>query len=232
MSKDGLTDFKFLAPPVDNRTKATGEVAEYKHPHWLQHKDWDSNIAKYNVHKPEQEAYGDWAAIRVGTQYWLFGDFDPVGGHSMSVGWFTAPTINGPFTWCDNVGNGHPDPDICFAEGKFYLITQQKSDFTSPGPWVESVEARAGVDTDKDGKIDKWTDWQAVKETYDYSKDFAKHVSKTTASIDLSALPAGFGFQFEFKMTDTTENKSKPIMDKVTVTFEQRPAETHFRSPN
>jgi hypothetical protein len=34
------------------------------------------------------------------------------------------------------------------------------------GPWVEKVEARVGVDTDNDEKIDQWTDWQEVKETY------------------------------------------------------------------
>ena len=33
-------------------------------------------------------------------------------------------------------------------------------------------------------------------------------------------LPAGFGFQFEVKITDTTENKSKPMLDRVTLAFE------------
>lgn len=32
------------------------------------------------------------------------------------------------------------------------------TDYVSPGPWVETVEARVGVDTDNDEKIDKWTD--------------------------------------------------------------------------
>ena len=63
VSEDGVKDWKFLAPPVDNRTKDTGKIAEYKHPHWLQHPDWNTNIGKYNVHDPEQEAYGDWAPI-------------------------------------------------------------------------------------------------------------------------------------------------------------------------
>ncbi|MFT5124553.1 MAG: hypothetical protein ACI97B_003188, partial [Verrucomicrobiales bacterium] len=118
------------------------------------------------------------------------------------------------------IGRGHPDPDIGFAEGKFYLITQFNQDFVSPGPWVEEVKARAGVDTDNDGKIDQWTDWQAVNESYAYTPGFAKIVEKTPASIDLSSLPAGFGFQFEFTMKDTTENESKPIVDKVTIAFE------------
>ena len=34
----------------------------------------------------------------------------------MSVGWFTSASIDKPFTWCDHIGTGHPDPDIAFAE--------------------------------------------------------------------------------------------------------------------
>ena len=220
VSDDGVKGWKFLAPAVDNRTKDTGKVAEYKHPHWLQHPDWDTNIGKYNVHEPEQEAYGDWAAICVGTQYYLFGDYDPAGGHRMSVGWFTSPSIDKQFTWCNKIGNGHPDPDIGFAVGQFYLFTQQKTDFVSPGPWVEKVEARVSVDTDNDGKLDQWTDWTEVKETYDYCKGFSKHVDKTPARIDLHDLPAGHGFGFELRLTDTTENKSQPMMDRVTLTLD------------
>ena len=219
VSHNGVSGFKIVKPAVDNRTKPTGKFATYKHPHWLQHPDWKSNIAKYEIHEPEQEAYGDWAAIRVGGQYYLFGDYDPVGGHQMAVGWFTSPSLDRKFTWCDKIGKGHPDPDIGFAEGKFYLITQFKQDFVSPGPWVEQVEARVGVDEDKDGTIDAWTKWQAVRETYRYKPGFAKLIDKSAASIDLTGLPAGHGFQFEFRMTDTTANKSKPMMDKVTLHF-------------
>ena len=53
------------------------------------------------------------------------------------------------------------------------------------------------------------------KERYDYTHGFAKQVHKTPARLDLSELPNGFGFQLEIKLTDTTENKSKPILDKV-----------------
>jgi len=219
VSADGIRDFKILQPAVDNRTTPTGEVAEYKHPHWAQHPDWDSSMGAYSVHTPEQEAYGDWASISVGNQYYLFGDFDPVGGHQMSVGWFTSPSLDTPFTWCDNIGKGHPDPDIGFAEGQFYLVTQQPTDYVSPGPWVEKVIARVGVDSTNDGMIDHWSDWQEVKETYDYTKGFAKQFEKTTASIDLTCLPDGYAFQFEFEITDTTRNKSKPIMDKVSLHF-------------
>ncbi|QDV51365.1 glycoside hydrolase family protein [Gimesia fumaroli] len=220
VSEDGVKDWKFLKPPVDNRTKDTGKVAEYKHPHWLQHPKWNTNIGKYNVHEPEQEAYGDWAAICVGSQYYLFGDYDPAGGGHMSVGWFTSPTIDGRYQWCDKIGTGHPDPDIGFANGRFYLFTQQNTDYVSPGPWVGQVEARVVVDTDGDGKLDTWTDWTEVKETYDYTPGLSKHVKRTPAKLDLTSLPAGYGFGFELKLKDTTENKSKPMIDKVTLTFE------------
>ncbi len=220
VSEDGLKDFKVVGPAIDNRTKPTGKILSYPHPHWKQHPDWKTNIGKYELHEPEQEAYGDWASICIGGQYYLFGDYDPIGGHSMSVGWFTSPSLDKEFTWCDKIGKGHPDPDICFAEGRFYLVTQQATDYTSPGPWVETVEARVGVDTTGDGGVDHWSDWQVVKETYDYTPGFAKQIKRTPASVDLARLPDGFGFQFEIRMTDTTENKSKPMLDKVTVKFE------------
>ena len=220
ISDDGIKDFKIVAPAIDNRTEATGEIATYKHPHWMQHPDFNTDIAQYNVHEPEQEAYGDWAAICIGKQYYLFGDFDPVGGHTMSVGWFTSPSLDKPFTWCDNIGKGHPDPDVCFHNGNFYLVTQQQIDYISPGPWVQEVSARVGVDTDNDGKINEWSNWQTVKESYDHLKGFAKHVSRSAAAIHLKALPPGYAFQFEFKMKDSTQNKSKPIMDKVSLIFE------------
>ena len=221
VSPTGLGDFKFKKPAVDNRTKPTGETATYKHPHWAKEdpKNYKTNVAQYNVHKPEQEAYGDWAAICIGGQYYLFGDYDPAGGHEMSVGWFTSSSIDKQFTWCDNIGKGHPDPDVAFAEGQFYLATQQKTDYVSPGPWVETVEARVGVDTDNDKEIDKWTDWSELKESYDYIEGFSKQIARTPAELDLSKLPAGFGFQVELRLTDSTENKSKPIVERMTMSF-------------
>ena len=126
----------------------------------------------------------------------------------MSVGWFTSASIDEEFTWCDNIGNGHPDPDIAFAEGQFYLATQMKTDYVSSGPWVETVEARVGVDTDNDQKIDSWTDWKELKESYDYIPGFSKQIAKTPAELDLSKLPAGYGFQIELRLTDSTENLS------------------------
>ncbi len=222
VSKRPVGGYTILDPAIDNRTTPTGEIGTYKHPHWVKEDpdNYKTNVAEYEIHTPEQEAYGDWAAIAIGGQYYLFGDYDPVGGHQMAVGWFTTSDINKPFAWCDKIGQGHPDPDIGFAEGRFYLFTQQSTDYVSDGPWVETVEARVGVDTDNDGRADRWTDWQQVKETYDYIKGFSKQVAKTPAAIDTSKLPAGFGFQFELKLTDTTDNKSKPMIDRVTVEFE------------
>ena len=221
VSKDGLKDFKILAPAVDERTKPTGEIGTFNHPHWKSSdpENYPTSVAEYEIHEPAQDAYGDWASISVGGQYYLFGDFDPAGSKEMSVAWFTSSSLDEQFEFCGNIGKGHPDPDVCFAEGQFYLATQQQDDFVSPGPWVESVEVRVGVDTDNDKKVDKWSDWQMVKETYDHIPGFAKQVAKTAAMLDLSSLPEGYGFQFEVKLTDTTENISTPELDKVTIDF-------------
>ncbi|MDC0088321.1 hypothetical protein OAI07_02140, partial [Akkermansiaceae bacterium] len=243
VSDDGQGSFEIVStPPVDERTTPTGRYGEYPHRNWHSNdpKNYDGKPApvdvpqhkikagditafgKYEIHEPAQNAYGDWAAISIGEQYYLFCDFDPIGSHGkedMSVGWFTSKSINSKFEWCGNIGKGHPDPDIMFAEGKFYLATQTPLDFTSPGPWVETVEVRVGVDTDDDKKIDQWSDWQIVKEAYDYTPGFAKQIQKTSAAMDLSGLPEGYAFQFEVKMQDTTKNKSKPELDKIMVNF-------------
>ncbi|NRD20700.1 hypothetical protein HNV08_11625 [Winogradskyella eckloniae] len=245
VSADGFNDFKILNPPVDERTKSTGNFGEYAHPHWhneapdkypgkiakvdvKQHKIKAGQtvaFAKYEIHEPDQSAYGDWASISIGGQYYLFGDYDQAGKHgkkNMSVAWFTSNNINEKFTFCGNIGQGHPDPDIMFAENQFYLLTQTNFDYTSPGPWVETVEVRLGVDTNNDGVINQWSDWQIVKEEYDYIKGFAKQIGKVPAQLDLSGLPKGYGFQFEVKIKDTTDNESKPILDIVEVTFANR----------
>ncbi|MDC0088359.1 hypothetical protein OAI07_02335, partial [Akkermansiaceae bacterium] len=224
VSPDGIGNFEILAPAVDERTTPTGKIGTYKHPHWLKEdpENYTTEVAEYEIHNPEQNAYGDWASISIGGQYYLFGDFDPAGKHgsnSMSVAMFTSSSLDEPFTFFNNIGKGHPDPDVCFAEGRFYLATQQKLDFTSPGPWVETVEVRVGVDTNNDDQVNEWSDWQVVTESYDHTPGFAKQIQKTSAEMDLSDLPQGYGFQFEVRMTDTTENKSQPVLDKVTLTF-------------
>ena len=239
VSPDGIGDFKIVGNAVDERTTPTGRFAEYPHPHW--HKDDPKNyagkkaevdvpmhrikagdvraFAKYEIHKPTQNAYGDWASICIGGQYYLFGDYHKANS-GIQVGWFTSSSLDKPFKFCGEIGKGHPDPDIMFAEGKFYLATQMKTDYVSSGPWVEGVEVRVGVDTDNDGAVDKWTDWQEVKESYDYISGFSKQVARTPAKMDLSNLPKGYGFKFEVKMTDSTENESKPLLEKIMLTFE------------
>jgi len=223
VSENGMNGFRLVEPAVDHRTEPTGKIGTYTHPHWVKEdpENYSTNVAEYEIHEPEQNAYGDWAAIAVGGQYYLFGDYDPAGAHgreNMSVGWFTSSSINEPFTWCSNIGKGHPDPDVIFAEGQFFLVTQNE-DFVSPGPWVDGVEVRVGVDIDDDEVVDQWTDWQPVTETYEAVPGFAKHVSKTPTEVDLSALPTGYGFQFEIRLTDTTENKSKPMLEQVQMNF-------------
>lgn len=221
VSPNGIDGFVFQDPAVDHRTNPTGKIATYNHPHWAKEDpdNYKTNVAEYEIHEPEQEAFGDWAAIAIGGRYYLFADYDPEHGAKMSVAWFTSPDINEQFEFCDHIGEGHPDPDVCFAEGQFYLATQQKTDYVSPGPWVEKVEARVGVDTDNDGAVDQWSDWGEVKESYDYIEGFSKQVSCTPAQLDLSSLPAGYGFQVELKLTDATDNKSKPMIEKVHLSF-------------
>ncbi len=121
VSSNGFNNFEILEPPGDERTIPTGEFAEYVHPHW--HAEDPENypgktvtkdvpqhrviagktyaFAEYEIHKPEQNAYGDCAAISIGGQYYLFCDFDLAGDHgrqSMSVAWFTSNDINIKFS--------------------------------------------------------------------------------------------------------------------------------------
>ena len=238
VSKTGMGDFRILPPAVDVRTKPTGKFGEYPHPHWHatdpkkypgkpapvdvpQHRIKKGDVrafAKYEIHEPEQDAFGDWASICIGGQYYLFADYHPAKS-GIRVGWFTSSSLDKPFTFCGEIGKGHPDPDIMFAEGKFYLATQMSTDYVSPGPWVETVEARVGVDIDKDEKIDQWTDWTELKESYDHIKGFSKQIAKAPAELNLSKLPAGHGFQVQLRLTDSTENKSKPIIERMSLSF-------------
>lgn len=220
VSKTGKGPFTILPPAVDQRTTPTGQTATYLHPHWKrEHPDWHSNVATYQVHEPEQNAYGDWAAIAIGGQYYLFCDVHPA-GERIRVGWFTSESIDQPFRFAGELGLGHPDPDIIFANGKFYLATQMKTDYISSGPWVDTVEARVGVDTTGDGKIDQWTTWQTVREQYEPISGYAKQIARTPAAIDLTNLPPAHGVAFEYRTNDTTANASQPIIDRVTVTYE------------
>ena len=221
VSPNGLHPFEIKKPAIDHRTKPTGKMAKYKHPHWTKEdpKRFPTNDVKYEIHEPEQDAYGDWAAISVGGQYYLFCDFHPA-HEQIRIAWFTSSSINKTFEFCGEIGRGHPDPDIGFAEGKFYMVTQTNHDYVSPGPWVEKVEARVGVDTNNNGEIDQWTSWKELKESYDYIPGFSKQIKKTPAQLDLAGLPAGFGFLVEMKITDETDNQSKPLIESLEVTFQ------------
>lgn len=209
VSPDGIQPFKILDHfPVDERTTPTGDTGTYLH------SSGKGQPFSYQVHEPEQNAFGDWTAIKVGSQYYLFCDYDPAGGH-IKIGCFTGDSLNGRFRFCGEFGEGHPDPSVGFAEGRFYLIQQRGNvDFVSPGPWVPGVEARVGVDIDNDGEIDKWTAWQEVKETYSRKPGFARVVEKTPAVMNLSELPDGFGFQFEYR-TRAVERQANVVMDRI-----------------
>jgi len=220
VSPNGLHPFKIKKPAVDHRTKPTGKMAKYNHPHWAKEdpKRFPTNDVTYEIHEPEQDAYGDWAAISIGGQYYLFCDFHPA-HESIRTAWFTSSAIDKPFEFCGEIGQGHPDPDVGFAEGQFYLITQTANDYVSPGPWVEKVEARVGVDSTNNGEVDQWTSWEELKESYGYIPGFSKQIKKTPAQLDLAGLPAGFGFQVELKITDETENQSKPLIESLELSF-------------
>ena len=221
VSEDGIKDFQILKPAVDYRTKPTGKTATFEHPHWK----GDEKVVTYEIHEPEQDAFGDWAAIAIGGQYYLVSDYDPAnaeahGRSGMSVALFTSEDINKPFRFYGHIGSGHPDPDIMFADGKFYLITQTATDFVSDGPWIGTAKVRAGVDQDGDGRIDRWSNWQDTRETYSPVSGFAKQVDRTPAKVSFSDLPAGKGFQIEVKLSSSEDHKSLPKLDQLIATFE------------
>ncbi len=85
---------------------------------------------------------------------------------------------------------------------------------------VEEVAARVGIDLDGNGELDRWTKWYDVQEFYSLKPGFSKQIDVSPARIDLSELSKGRGFQFELRMTDTTKNHSKPMIDRVILEFE------------
>ena len=96
---------------------------------------------------------------------------------------------------------------------------------STPAPYSLSFGAMVGnlwfdTDTNNDGRINKWGKWTEVKETYDYIKGFSKQVKRTLAKLNLKDLPAGHAFQIELKITDITENKSKPMIESLSLVFE------------
>ena len=139
----------------------------------------------------------------------------------MSVGLFTSEDVNKPFRFYGHVGSGHPDPDIMFADGKFYLITQTATDFVSDGPWVGTAKVRAGVDQNGDGEIDQWSKWQDARETYSAIPGFAKQVDRKPAKVSFSDLPAGKGFQIEVKLGSNKGTETLPKLDQLMATFKE-----------
>ena len=220
-SVDGITGFVEgdHQPPVDLRTTPTGETGTYPTHESHRTTGVQGDTIEYQIHSPAQNAYGDWTTVKVGSRYFMFCDDHPA-GQSIRMGRFASDSIYGQFNYMGEMHDGHPDPSVGFAEGQFYLFTQQNTDYTSPGPWVDGVEARAGVDTDGDGSIDQWTTWQSIYEAYDYTPGFIRVVTLTPAGLDLSSLPEGYGFEFEFKIDDSVVAAASPIMDQVTMTFE------------
>ncbi|MEO1308239.1 MAG: Ig-like domain-containing protein, partial [Pseudomonadota bacterium] len=211
-SADGVNGFVHHEhrPAVDVRTTPTGVTQTYSHP--------QIGTCSYEVHEPAQDAFGDWTTIKVGEQYYMFGDFDSHDG-GIRVGRFTSSSIFRQFEFVGELGAGHPDPTVGFAEGQFYLVTQQSTDYVSPGPWVDGVEARAGVDVDGDGVVDQWADWQSVAESYALKEGYALVVEATPAALDLSDLPAGQGFAFQIRL-DNGAAPVTPMIDRVTLQFE------------
>ncbi|MEO0415891.1 MAG: hypothetical protein AAF226_13170, partial [Verrucomicrobiota bacterium] len=220
-SEDGVTGFEFgeHPPVVDHRTTPTGEMGSYDHS--SVNVVNDGKLLEYEIHEPKQDAYGDWTAIKVGRHYHLFCDYDPADhSKSMRMGRFHSDNLNKEFIWSGEIGEGfHPDPSVGFAEGKFYAIMQQQTDFVSPGPWVDGVEVRAGVDIEGNGEIDHWTAWQKIREGYSQKPGFARVVDVEPAALDVSGLEAGKGFVFEIK-TKSLDNGVQPILDKVVLGFE------------
>ncbi|MAT15355.1 MAG: hypothetical protein CMJ46_08810, partial [Planctomyces sp.] len=194
----GFTPHEYPAP-IDVRAKPTGKIGTYLHP-------TTPVPYEYEIHDGPQDAFGDFTLIKVGEYYYLFCDYHP---HEKQIGlayWYSK-SLKTRFTWGGPIAMGfHPDTSIGFAEGNFYLFVQRADSFISSGPWVDGVSARAGVDIDGDNKIDEWTEWQTVKETYQRKTGFSKIVEATPASLDLTSLPAGVGIQFELELQSPGEN--------------------------
>ncbi|MCA9041355.1 MAG: hypothetical protein KDA65_13465 [Planctomycetaceae bacterium] len=205
-SPDGIHGFTphEYPPPIDVRSKPTGKIGTYLHP--------TTPIPyEYEIHDGPQDAFGDYTLIKVGEYYYLFCDYHPHNGKIGLAYWYSK-SLKTRFTWGGEIATGfHPDPCVGFAEGNFYLFVQRADSFISSGPWVPGVTARGGVDVDGDGKVDQWTEWQTVEEKYQRKEGFSKIIEATPATLDLSALPAGRGIQFEIQLEST------PQLDRVEV---------------
>ena len=151
-------------------------------------------------------AWGDWSMIKVGDTYYLFCDDDSE-EEGIGLGYWFGNSLDEPFTYGGRLLDGlHPDPGVGFGEGNFLLMLQQNdndgiygNDLLSHGPWVQGIEAQAGVDIDGDGEIDEWSEWQDITESYFQLEGYSKAFGVEEATLDTSSLPAGFGVAFRMR---------------------------------
>jgi hypothetical protein len=221
-SPDGMTGFEphEFPAPIDERSIPTGIMVNYT-PHSNQLiPGKDLSPYNYEIHEGPQDAYGDYAMIKVGRQYYLFCDYHShEKSKTMRIGRWRTHDITKPFIWDGEIGEKiHPDPTIGFAEGKFYLIVQgKKNDFVSDGPWVDGVEARVGVDVDNDGNMDEWTEFQKVKEIYSQKEGFLRVIESKPATLDVTQLPSGYAFKVELRLV--ISNDSWPLINCLEAEF-------------
>ena len=167
------------------------------------------------------QAWGDWTMIKVGEIYYLFADDDQEDG--IGLGYWYGDSLEAEFTYGGRLRDGlHPDPGVGFGEGNFVMMLQSTdgdnvfgNDLLSHGPWVQGIEAQAGVDVDGDGQIDEWTDWQGVSESYSQIPGYSKAFDVQEAMLDTSSLPSGYGFSFRLRSA-----LGNVVFDNVTVNSE------------
>lgn len=112
-SPDGITGWlpDVYPPAVDHRTTPTGEIGTYNHPSF--------SPVFYDIHEPDQDAFGDYTLIKVGDHYHLFSDYDKVGEDVLRLAKFNSSSINQEFEFTGSLeSRGHPDPSVGFAEGQ------------------------------------------------------------------------------------------------------------------
>jgi hypothetical protein len=219
-SPDGINGFlphEYL-PPIDKRTTPTGKIKPYKPAENQLVHGPDQTPYTYEVHEGPQDAFGDYTMIKVSGQYYIFCDYDSHDEQkSMRVGRWRSDNITKQFTWDGEIGEDfHPDPTIGFAEGKFYLLVQRnESDFISDGPWVDGVEIRAGIDTNNDGAINKWTPFTKIREIYTQKEGFVRVIESQPAKLDIADLGEGYAFQLECRIRK--KDGFMPLIDSIEI---------------
>ena len=217
---DGFEPHEF-PPPIDERSKSTGHIVHYEPDPNQLIPGMDLFPYTYELHQEPQDAFGDYTMIKVGRWYYIFCDYDSHDQNkTMRVGRWRSSDIGKQFLWDGEIGEGfHPDPTVGFAEGKFYLIVQRSGkDFVSEGPWVDGIEVKAGVDTDGDEIIDKWTEFIKIKETYKQKTNFVRVVESIPAV--LREINLDYGYTFEIVVRVRKNKGFLPILDVLEINFE------------